>query len=255
MTQGLIPADTTIRGSIEGPGGLVVEGRVEGTIDLGGDLRIGVAASVEGEIRARRLTIAGTIQGNVAATESIELLASSRIEGDLRAPRLAIAEGAIVRGRVELGGEAPGKAVAAPETVQAPVALDAPAPDEMGGLSRVEAESPEPMLGVASAGDAIDPSALKPSVTEAPGVVRATDAIELPAVTDVSRDSSIVEAMEDDGPGVVRATDAVELPAVADASRDSSIAEANEDDGPPPMPLSALAFGERRKRIVPGGSI
>ncbi len=95
-----------IVGSIEGSGDLVIEGRVEGSLSLGGALHLGAAAFVEGAIRVQSAVIGGKVVGDVEATESIELLAGCRVEGDLRAPRLTLAEGAILRGRVELGDEA-----------------------------------------------------------------------------------------------------------------------------------------------------
>jgi cytoskeletal protein CcmA (bactofilin family) len=66
-------------------------------------LTIGDGATVEADIRARKVIVQGTVQGSIAAGERIELAASSRVEGTLSAERVVIADGARFNGSVDMG--------------------------------------------------------------------------------------------------------------------------------------------------------
>ena len=66
-------------------------------------LTIGDGATVEADVRARRVLVQGTVQGSIAAGERIELTASANVSGSLSAERIVIAEGARFNGRVDMG--------------------------------------------------------------------------------------------------------------------------------------------------------
>jgi cytoskeletal protein CcmA (bactofilin family) len=84
---------------------LTIDGRVEGTIELGDhSLTIGVGAGVKANLVARRITIGGTVTGNVLATDKVDLLATGSVEGDVTAPVFAMADGAVLTGKVDAQG-------------------------------------------------------------------------------------------------------------------------------------------------------
>ncbi len=99
----------SIKGDLTGNEDLVVEGKVEGKIDLpSNQLTIGANGTARAEIAAKSVVIVGRVSGNVTATERIEIQATGIVEGDVSAPRLIVAEGAVVNGSVSMGksGEA-----------------------------------------------------------------------------------------------------------------------------------------------------
>jgi len=99
----------SIKGDLTGNEDLVVEGKVEGKIDLpSNQLTIGANGSARAEVTAKSVVIVGRVSGNVSATERIEIQATGIVEGDVSAPRLIVAEGAVVNGSVSMGkaGEA-----------------------------------------------------------------------------------------------------------------------------------------------------
>ncbi|HEY0839973.1 MAG TPA: polymer-forming cytoskeletal protein [Vulgatibacter sp.] len=98
-----VPAGSTLRGEIDVEGDLVVAGRLEGSVRVSGALLVEAGGSVVAPLRADRVVIGGSVRGDVSASGSIRLLGGCRVEGDLRAPKLVTEEGAVVRGRVELG--------------------------------------------------------------------------------------------------------------------------------------------------------
>jgi cytoskeletal protein CcmA (bactofilin family) len=96
----------TIQGRIISSQDLTIDGRVEGTIELGNHgLTVGSGAEVKADLAAQKVTISGTVTGNVTATDIVDLRATGSVEGDIVAPRLIMADGAIVRGRVDAAGK------------------------------------------------------------------------------------------------------------------------------------------------------
>src|SRR5262245_55051742 len=89
---------TVVRGAIRGEGDLEIHGRVEGSVDVTGDLLVAESALVKSDVAGRRVVVRGAIAGNVSGTESLVLEAGSRVVGDLAAPSIGIRPGALVRG-------------------------------------------------------------------------------------------------------------------------------------------------------------
>ena len=93
----------SIKGDVLGEEDTVIEGRVEGRIELKNHhLTIGPNGDVQGEVSAKQITIVGRVSGNVISTERLELRESGRIEGDLITPRLLVQEGAQVNGKISM---------------------------------------------------------------------------------------------------------------------------------------------------------
>jgi cytoskeletal protein CcmA (bactofilin family) len=97
-----------VKGDVIATGDLVIDGQVQGTIELGDhNLTIGEGAAVVANLTARSVVISGTVTGNVTGNASVELRATGSVEGDVTAPRFVMEDGAMLRGRVEAGKKAP----------------------------------------------------------------------------------------------------------------------------------------------------
>ncbi len=101
-----IAAGSKVVGEISGSAELVIDGQVEGQIDLESRVVVGSKGQVEGEIRARSVQVGGKVLGNVRGLERVEVLASGRLEGDVISPRVVISEGAFFKGKVEMTDKA-----------------------------------------------------------------------------------------------------------------------------------------------------
>ena len=98
-----------IEGKVVSEEDLTIEGHVEGAIELGNhSLSIGPAAAIKADLFAKNITISGEVKGNVKALERIELRATGSVEGDVTAPRFKMADGAVVAGKVDVGGDRKG---------------------------------------------------------------------------------------------------------------------------------------------------
>ena len=94
-----------VEGKITSTQDLRIDGKVEGTIDVGHHgLIVGASAAIRANLAARSILISGAVTGNVMATERIDLQPTASVKGDISAPRLVIADGAVVTGKVDAGG-------------------------------------------------------------------------------------------------------------------------------------------------------
>jgi cytoskeletal protein CcmA (bactofilin family) len=94
-----------IQGKIISTENLTIDGRVEGTIELGDhSLTIGAGASVAADLAAQTIIISGAVTGNVNAKVKVDLHATAAVHGDISTPLIAMADGAVVTGRLDIAG-------------------------------------------------------------------------------------------------------------------------------------------------------
>ena len=97
-----IGSHTRVKGELLGDEDVLVEGRVEGRVEVSKAFRVGPGGVVLAEVAAGTVTIAGRIVGNVTAAERVELLPTGTLEGNIHAPRIVIGEGARFTGRIDM---------------------------------------------------------------------------------------------------------------------------------------------------------
>jgi cytoskeletal protein CcmA (bactofilin family) len=90
------------QGSINGSGGVRVEGIFEGQIALKGLLVIGETGKVTCEnVRAVNVIVAGAVKGNITA-QKVEIRSTGRVWGDIVTTGFATEEGAFLRGQIRM---------------------------------------------------------------------------------------------------------------------------------------------------------
>lgn len=119
----MIGPSIVVRGEISGEEDLLVEGRVEGRIDLRQNaVTIGAKGQLAAEVIARVVLIDGEVDGNLTAEEQIVLRKSGRVRGDLCAPRVTIEDGARFKGSIDMEPKA-ARAVTGASTPARPTAV------------------------------------------------------------------------------------------------------------------------------------
>ena len=92
-----------IRGDITSRESLLVDGQVEGTLELSNSrLVVGANGRVSADAKAREIEVLGTISGDLEASKKITIRKGGRLVGDLRTPGIVIEEGAYFKGRIEI---------------------------------------------------------------------------------------------------------------------------------------------------------
>jgi cytoskeletal protein CcmA (bactofilin family) len=93
-----------VKGNVVSLGDLMIDGKVEGTIELGDhSLTIGPGAVVVADLIARTVTINGQVKGNVTGAAKVRLGAAGSVQGDVRTPKFVMEEGSTLSGRVDTG--------------------------------------------------------------------------------------------------------------------------------------------------------
>lgn len=89
-------------GSINGSGGVRIEGAFEGEIALRGMLVVGETGRVTCQnVRAHTVIVAGAVRGNIT-THKLEIRSSGRVWGDVITTAFITEEGAFLRGQIRM---------------------------------------------------------------------------------------------------------------------------------------------------------
>ena len=81
---------TRVTGRVSGDGGLRVEGKLRGDIQISGDAEIAAGGNVEGNVAAASLDISGTLLGDVVASGAVAIRSGAVVRGDLRGSEISI---------------------------------------------------------------------------------------------------------------------------------------------------------------------
>jgi cytoskeletal protein CcmA (bactofilin family) len=100
---GNIGKSVVIKGELSGSEDLLIEGQVEGKIELRQNvLTIGSNGKIKAQIFAKAVVVQGEVVGNITASEKVDIRDGGSVDGDLTSPRVAIAEGAHFRGSIDM---------------------------------------------------------------------------------------------------------------------------------------------------------
>jgi len=103
-----IGISVSIKGEIKGSEDVIVDGQVEGRIDLPEHtLTIGPNATVVADINAKIVIVLGSVTGSIVARERADIRKTAVVEGSLSCDRLAVQEGATIIGKVETKSRRP----------------------------------------------------------------------------------------------------------------------------------------------------
>jgi cytoskeletal protein CcmA (bactofilin family) len=116
----IVGKSVVFKGELSGHEDLFIEGSVEGKIELRDNvLTIGPNAKIKAEVFAKVVIVRGDVAGNITASEKLDIRDSGSVDGDISAPVMAIAEGAHLRGSVDMQKK---PAASAPAASSAPAA-------------------------------------------------------------------------------------------------------------------------------------
>jgi cytoskeletal protein CcmA (bactofilin family) len=92
-----------IKGDLSGEEDLVIEGRVEGKVDLKqNNVTIGKNGKVNADVFGRVVTVEGEVNGNVFAREQAILRQSGAIRGNITGPRVVLEDGSRFKGSIDM---------------------------------------------------------------------------------------------------------------------------------------------------------
>jgi cytoskeletal protein CcmA (bactofilin family) len=135
-----------IKGDLAGEEDLVIEGRVEGRVDLRQhSLVIGKNGRVKADLVGRVVTVEGEVDGNVFAEEQAVVLKSGTVRGNISSPRVTLEDGSRFKGSIDMEGKEPAR-------VQPSAAAPQPPRREHGPEPAAPRPAQEPAASKAAAG-------------------------------------------------------------------------------------------------------
>lgn len=94
----IISKGVKIDGNLFSGGNVRIDGTVNGNVSINGNLTIGDASEIEGEIKAKNITMNGKVFGKIVTSEKLKLESKAHLKGDLITKYLIIEEGAFFEG-------------------------------------------------------------------------------------------------------------------------------------------------------------
>ncbi len=91
------------KGELVGEEDLLIQGKVEGTIDLKGhNLTVGPQGVLQANVSAKTITVEGRVEGDLHGEERIAIRSSSQVQGNIKAERVVLEDGAKFRGSIDM---------------------------------------------------------------------------------------------------------------------------------------------------------
>lgn len=98
----------TVKGDISGEEDLLVQGQVEGTIDLKRNhVTVGKHGRVKADIHGRVIDVQGEVEGNLLGDEQVVVRQSGAVRGNITAPRVSLEDGANFKGTIDMEPKGP----------------------------------------------------------------------------------------------------------------------------------------------------
>lgn len=101
-TESVIGKGTEFKGTLKDRDSIRIDGKIEGKIQVEGNLIVGEDAIVRADIRAKSISIGGKVIGNVDCQGKVELFHSGSLEGNVKAHGLVIPKGALFDGECRM---------------------------------------------------------------------------------------------------------------------------------------------------------
>lgn len=99
----MIGQSIKIKGEVSGDEDLLIQGRVEGTINLEAhEVTVGESGQVFADILAKTVKIDGKVQGDITGTETVVISRLGNVRGNITAPRVTLEDGGIFKGSIDM---------------------------------------------------------------------------------------------------------------------------------------------------------
>lgn len=96
-----------IDGDLRGEEDLVIEGEVNGTVQLkNNSLTIGGQGKVSADVYAQSVYVEGYMEGDLYGSECVSIRKSAQLKGNITSPRVSLEDGARFKGSIEMDPQA-----------------------------------------------------------------------------------------------------------------------------------------------------
>ena len=118
----MIGSSIKIKGDITGNEDLLIEGQVEGEINISShQVTVGQSGQVNANVTANNIKIEGTVKGDILGSEKVVIAKTGNVRGNIVSPRVTLEDGAVFKGSIDMD---PSDS----KTTQMPLSQPSPAP-------------------------------------------------------------------------------------------------------------------------------
>jgi cytoskeletal protein CcmA (bactofilin family) len=103
VTKAILGKNVIVEGHIRSQEDLIIEGEVEGTIDMI-EHRLTIAANgqVRANVKVREIEVLGSIEGKIEAAGKVYIRKSAQLIGDIHSASIIVEDGGYIKGSIEL---------------------------------------------------------------------------------------------------------------------------------------------------------
>ncbi len=101
--RALIGPTITVKGDLSGEEDLLIEGQVEGKIQLHRhNVTVGKNGRIKADIYGKIITVEGSVEGNLYGEEQLIVKQSATVRGNIVSPRVALEDGSNFKGNIDM---------------------------------------------------------------------------------------------------------------------------------------------------------
>ena len=102
MPKTTIGKSLLLEGELKGKDGLIIEGKINGSVEVDGALSVEKDAVVKADIKANNVKISGEVKGNISSTGNVHYMENCTVTGNTTTSRILIEDGATIKGSVHI---------------------------------------------------------------------------------------------------------------------------------------------------------
>ncbi len=99
-----IAEGTVLEGVVHSVKSIRIDGTVKGSVKCLGRVVVGKTGVVDGEVECESADVEGTLNATVEVSGMLEMKATATINGDLTVGKLNVEPGALINGKIDMGG-------------------------------------------------------------------------------------------------------------------------------------------------------
>src|SRR5213594_518785 len=99
----IIGATISIHGELNGQEDLLIQGSVEGKVDLKqNNITVGKSGRVKADMYGKLISVEGEVEGNLHGQDQIIIRSSGNVRGNISAPRVTLEDGGKFKGSIDM---------------------------------------------------------------------------------------------------------------------------------------------------------
>ena len=102
MPKTTIGKSLLLEGDLKGKDGLIIEGKINRSVEVDGSLSVEKDAVVKADINANNVKISGEVKGNISSTGNVHYMEDCSVTGNTTTSRILIEDGATIKGSVHI---------------------------------------------------------------------------------------------------------------------------------------------------------